>query len=235
MDRAFKTGTPIWVYFIDLDTGENLQIPKLLRGFLDSEYQVQPPKINKYRYMKAEGELSGHFDMQQHTIKLYYRHKDWGEVQTIGLFLRIKNPVQPFDEVDGIPVGQPIPAGIIIKSFKRVATYTREFWYEIGSDQWVQFKDRDMELVDQPFPKNNDDGKPKTAQLAESDLNRTGLVDYVRGIELPVYANPYGEVLDHVSNGTKLQLISELDDENGVKWYHMQGQGYVNAAYVKLI
>lgn len=78
MDRAFKTGTPIWVYFIDLDTDENLQIPKLLRGFVDSEYTIQPPKINNYRYMKAEGELSGHFDMQQHTVKLYYRHKDWG-------------------------------------------------------------------------------------------------------------------------------------------------------------
>lgn len=134
-----------------------------------------------------------------------------------------------------MPVGQPIPAGIIIKSFKRVATYTREFWYEIGSDQWVQFKDRDMELVDKPFPNNSTNDKPKTAQLAETDLNRAGIVDYVKGIELPVYANPYGEILDHISNGTKINLISELDDENGVKWYHLQGQGYVNAAYVNLI
>ncbi|WP_283584272.1 MucBP domain-containing protein [Limosilactobacillus difficilis] len=234
MDRAFKTGNPIWVYFIDLDSGENLKTPKLLRGFVDTKYQVEPPKIDNYRYMKAEGDLSGHFDMRQHMIKLYYRHKDWGEVQTIELFLRLKRPVQAYDQVAGMPIEQPIPAGIIIKSFKRVATYSREFWYEIGSDHWVQFKDRDMELVDQPFPKEAND-KPQTAQFSERDIDKTGIVDYVKGIELPVYANPYGEVLKHVSNGSKLQLVSELDDENGVKWYHLKDQGYVNAAYVNLI
>ena len=34
MIDKFKTGNPIWVYYNDIDSGANLTVPQLLRGFI---------------------------------------------------------------------------------------------------------------------------------------------------------------------------------------------------------
>ena len=41
MIDKFKTGNPIWVYYNDIDSGANLTVPQLLRGF----------KLNKSNFL----------------------------------------------------------------------------------------------------------------------------------------------------------------------------------------
>lgn len=65
MIDKFKTGNPIWVYYNDIDSGANLTVPQLLRGFIGQEYQIEQKQFPNYRYVKTEGETKGTFDMRQ--------------------------------------------------------------------------------------------------------------------------------------------------------------------------
>ena len=59
MIDKFKTGNPIWVYYNDIDSGANLTVPQLLRGFIGQEYQIEQKQFPNYRYVKTEGETKG--------------------------------------------------------------------------------------------------------------------------------------------------------------------------------
>lgn len=235
MNRSFKTGTPIWVYYMDIDSHENLRVPQLLQGFIDDDYNVDKLEIPGYRFIKNEGELRGSFDMKPHTIKLMYRHENWETVEDVDIFLRIKESTPVYDMVGGMPVGQPIAPGIIIKSFQRVTTFDHQVWYEVAADQWAKFDDSQLELVDQPFPELNLHPEPATTTLAENKINATGTVNYVTGGSLPIYDAPYGKVVDHAADGVSFTISAELDDDNGVKRYHVSHRGYVNAMYIDLL
>lgn len=235
MNRSFKTGTPIWVYYMDIDSHENLKVPQLLQGFIGDEYHVDNSDIPGYRFMKNDGELSGTFDMKPHTIKLMYRHENWQDVEDIDLFLRIKQSTPVFDTVNGMPVGSPIAPGIVIKSFQRVTTFDNQVWYEVGVDHWAKFEDPKMEIVEHPFPELETKPEPATTKLAETKLNATGNVNYVEGGSLPIYDAPYGKVIDHAADGVSFSIDAVLNDDNGVKWYHITRRGYVNAMYIDLL
>lgn len=73
MADSFKTGNPIWVYYTDIDTGANLRVPQLLRGFVGTPFHIVELKFPNYRFIKADGQLNGSFDMQPHSVHLYYR------------------------------------------------------------------------------------------------------------------------------------------------------------------
>lgn len=107
MIDKFKTGNPIWVYYNDIDSGANLTVPQLLRGFIGQEYQIEQKQFPNYRYVKTEGETKGTFDMRQRIVHLFYRKQNWGEVQSIEMYLHLDAPTQVFDTAGGMPVGAP--------------------------------------------------------------------------------------------------------------------------------
>lgn len=234
MNRSFKTGTPIWVYYMDIDSHENLKVPQLLQGFIGNEYNVAKLEIPGYRFIQHDGQLTGSFDLKPHTIKLMYRHQNWETVEEISVFLRIKQPTPVYDMVEGMQVASPIAPGIVIKSFQRVTTFDHQVWYEVAADQWAKFNDAQMELVDQPFPELDRQPELTTTNLAETKISATGTVNYVAGGSLPIYDSPYGKVVDHAADGVSFTIDAELDDDNGVKWYHVARRGYVNATYIDL-
>ena len=51
MADSFKTGNPIWVYYTDIDTGANLRVPQLLRGFVGTPFHIVELKFPNYRFI----------------------------------------------------------------------------------------------------------------------------------------------------------------------------------------
>ena len=232
MFEKFKTGNPIWVYYVDIDSGANLIVPQLLRGRIGEEYQVDQKKFPNYDYVKAEGELTGTFDMTQRNIKLFYRKKSWGEVQDIDMYLELKAPTVVYDTVEGMLVGQPLPQDITIKAFQRVATKDGQFWYEIGADQWIKYEK--MHIVDNPF-----EGEKKIPSRLENQLtvlrlnNVKATIDYIPGKAIDIYDAPYGNRVDKIDDGQEVTLTNKLSD-NQLTWYEIGDKRYVSGNYVKI-
>lgn len=230
----FKTGNPIWVYYTDIDTNENLMVPQLLQGYLGQAYQVDQKDFPKYRFVKSEGDLTGTFDMSQRSIHLYYRKDNWGEVQTIEMYLRLNAMTPVFDNPNGMKVGSPIPEGIVVKAFHRVATKSGEFWYEIGSDQWIKY-DR-MEVVDNPFKAEDQDFQSKLSeQMSVIPMKPTkATIDYLPHRSIDVYNKPYGEKVNELPNGQIITVYGKMNDNDEIIWYKVGEQQFITGNYVKL-
>lgn len=236
MAESFKTGNPIWVYYSDIDTGANLRVPQLLRGGLGHPFHIVKLAFPNYRFVKSQGQLDGTFDMEQHSVQLFYRRENWGEVQTVTMYIKLSAPTQTYDGVNGMPVDVPLPAGIFVKSFQRIATKDGEFWYEVNADRWIKYDSNTMQNYDQ-LPSNDQTAKIKDGtQAAILPLNhQKGQVDYVSGQQLDVYDLPYGKVVRKVSDGESLDIIGKINDNNGVIWYQAKGLGFINGSYVQLL
>ncbi|MCF0119767.1 MAG: MucBP domain-containing protein [Limosilactobacillus mucosae] len=235
MADSFKTGNPIWVYYTDIDTGANLRVPQLLRGFVGTPFNIVELKFPNYRFIKADGQLNGSFDMQPHSVHLYYRRNSWGEVQNVAMYLKLSTPTQLFDDVDGMPVDTPLPGGIFVKTFQRIATQKGEFWYEVNADRWLKYDSNTMKDFKELPSDDSLAPKPGT-QLAILPLNHLkAVVDYVQGKKLDVYDQPYGQTIGKVIDGERLDIIGKLNDNNGVVWYQAKDLGFINGSYVNLI
>ena len=233
MFEQFKTGNPIWVYYVDIDSDANLIVPQLLRGRLGEEYQVDQKKFPNYDFVKSTGKLSGTFDMTQRNVKLFYRKHSWGEVQDIEMYLALDAPTVIYDTVAGMPVGQPLPQGITIKAFQRVATKDGEFWYEIGSDQWIKYKK--MHVVDNPFGNKEKIPSRLANQLTVLRLNNVkATIDYIPGKSVDVYDAPYGNPVDKVADGQPVTLIGKMSDNDQLTWYEIGPKKYISGNYVKI-
>ncbi len=232
MFEKFKTGNPIWVYYVDIDSGANLIVPQLLRGRIGEEYHVDQKKFPNYDYVKAEGDLTGSFDMTQRSVKLYYRKQSWGEVQDIDMYLELEAPTVVYDTVEGMPVGEPLPQDIIIKAFQRVATKDGQFWYEIGADQWIKYEK--MHVVDNPFASEKKIPSRLENQLTVFRLNNVkAIIDYIPGKSIDVYDAPYGNRVDKIHDGQEVTLTNKLSDDQ-LTWYAIGDNRYVSGNYVKI-
>ena len=232
MFEKFKTGNPIWVYYVDIDSGANLIVPQLLRGRIGEEYHVDQKKFPNYDYVKAEGDLTGSFDMTQRSVKLYYRKQSWGEVQDIDMYLELEAPTVVYDTVEGMPVGEPLPQDIIIKAFQRVATKDGQFWYEIGADQWIKYEK--MHVVDNPFASEKKIPSRLENQLTVFRLNNVkAIIDYIPGQSIDVYDAPYGNRVDKIDDGQEVTLTNKLSDDQ-LTWYAIGDNRYVSGNYVKI-
>lgn len=230
-----RTGRPIWVYYQDIDSGDNVQMPQLVRGFENDSYTVVKKEIPNYKLIKTEGKLSGAFDGSQENVHLYYRKKNWGEIENIDLYIQLKDTTPQYDQVDGMQIDNPLPGNMYVRSFERVATTTGEFWYEVNADRWLKFDVNTMKIVkDDPFAKQPVKGGPVTDLRVLPLNNVPATVDYLKGGHLYTYDYPYGEATGTVANGQDLELVGRMEDENGVTWYQDKKRGFINGAYVKL-
>lgn len=234
MKDEFKTGNPIWIYYRDIDNNNNLRLPQLLRGHLGQSYEIKKLPIPNYTLIQTTGTLHGTFDTTAKSVCFYYRKQTWGEIQNVKLYLYLKTPVQLYDQVAGMPLTETLPAGIYVKTFQRVATTTREFWYQVNADQWVKFDDAQMRLVnDDPF--QADAPTSSVVDLTYLQLNHVpATVDFLPHRTVDTYEKPYGASQTKLANGSPLRLIARVTDENGVTWYQTETAGYINAAYVKV-
>lgn len=234
--KTFKTGRPIWVYYLDIDSGSNLQVPQLVRGYEGDDYTIVKREFPQYKLVKTTGETVGNFDGNQQDVHFYYRKKSWGEIEDIDLYLSLAKPTQQFDQVAGMPIDKPLPGNMYVRSFKRVATTTGEFWYEINADRWIKFDVNSMKIThDDPFAKEPPVKDGPAADLRVLPLNKIkATVDYLKGGHLYTYDYPYGESTGTVANGQDLVLVGRLEDENGVTWYQDESRGFINGAYVHL-
>ncbi|HJA73358.1 MAG TPA: MucBP domain-containing protein [Candidatus Limosilactobacillus faecipullorum] len=234
MKDEFKTGNPIWIYYRDIDNNDNLRLPQLLRGHLGQSYDIKKIKIPNYNLVQITGTLKGTFDNTAKSVCFYYRKQTWGEIQNVDLYLHLKTPVTIYDQVAGMPLSDKLPGNIYVKSFQRIATTTREFWYQINADQWVKFDDDQMTLVEHdPFTEQK--ATKPIVDLTYLKLNKVkATVDFLPNRAIDTYDQPYGLPLTKLANGTSVTLIARVKDDNGVTWYETDNSGYINASYIQL-
>lgn len=231
LSESYLSGTPVWVYHIDIDTSSNLAVPQLLRGLVGQHYSVVKGNFDHYNFVEADSDLTGTFDQQPHTVRLYYRRKAWAEVEDIDMYLQFNAPTQVYDYINGVKRQTVYPAGMVLRTFKRVATDDGKFWYEIGPDQWVLY--HLMSIVSNPF----DQPKPEVTgdiEAMEELTNVKGSIDYVEGEMIQVYDKPYGKIVNELKHDTKVNLIGRMTDKNGVTWYEVEDKGFVNGSYIKI-
>lgn len=234
MFDQFKTGNPIWVYYTDIDSGANLTVPQLLRGRIGDNYQVNKKDFPTYRYVKTEGPASGQFDMSQRSVRLYYRKADWENVSEEENFLHLDKTTPVYDQVKGMPVGDPLPADITIKSFEKVTTKDKQDWYEIGADQWLLFSN--MHLVDDPFnPKKEKIESRLASQLTILPLHDIkATIDYIPGKAIDIYDAPYGEKVGKLPNGKEVTITGKISDNGEITWYQLGDKQYITGNYIKI-
>lgn len=230
MLEHLKTGNPIWVYYIDIDSQENLTVPQLLRGADGSEYHVERKDFPHYRYVKLEGPADGTFDMQRKAVRLYYRKDSWQQVEATDLYLHLDQTTTVFDRVGGLPINEPLPGGIVIKAFHRVDTADGETWYELGADQWVKYEG--MRVVNNPYGSDDDD-RPFADQFTILPLkNVQGTIDYLPNKEVDVYDAPYGKRVATLPDGKRVDISGKLNDNGEITWYKIGDHQYVTGNYV---
>lgn len=234
MEDKFKTGNPIWVYYTNIDTGENLVVPQLLRGYLNEEYSIDQKKFDGYQFVKSEGELTGKFDNKPHSVHLYYRDKNWGEVESIEMYLHLDAPTPVYDMPNEMPVGTPFPEDIVLKAFHRVATKSGEFWYEIGSDQWIKYDQ--MSIVDNPFKAEDEKFQSKLADnMSVIPIQKTkAVIDYLPNRSIEVYDKPYGEQVGELKDGQEITITGKMSDNGEITWYEVGDQQFITGNYVRL-
>lgn len=232
MANNYDSGVPVWVYHIDIDTKENLALPQLLKGLIGQHYSVSKGDFQDYSFVKSDAETSGTFNEQPHTVRMYYRKKKWAEVEDVSMYLKLFAPTPVFDSVDGFQRGTTYPGGMVLRTFKRVATTGGKFWYEIGPDQWILY--HQMEIVDNPFDQPQSDAdEGETEAIEKMDLV-AAKIDYIPNAMIQVYDRPYGKIVNELEHNTEVQLSGKLTDDNGVTWYEVEDKGFVNGTYVKI-
>ena len=77
----------------------NLRV-KVLAESLVFLYKIVVVHALYVEFIKAEGDLNGIFDEDSHVVRLYYRRKDWVEVQTVDMYLeRQERTIQEFKNI----------------------------------------------------------------------------------------------------------------------------------------
>ena len=169
--------------------------------------------------------------MQRKDVKFYYRKDNWQEVEAVDTYLQIDQAATVYDNVKGLPIDIPLPAGIVVKAFHRVNTENGDTWYELGADQWVRYQG--MRVVTNPY--QNDDHQPSTLadQLTILPLkNVQGTVDYLPNREIDVYDAPYGKKVATIPDGKRVSISGKLDDNGEITWYQIGDQRFITGNYV---
>lgn len=232
MTESFKTGVPVWVYYIDIDTKANIQLPQLLRGLIGQHYTAKQVQFDNFKFVNANADYTGTFDEEPHTIRMYYRRKDWAEVEEVhDMFLKLSAATEVYDMVNGLPRHTTYPAGMVLRAFKRVATSNGKFWYEVGPDQWVEY--HQMSISKNPYegrlPKSDDEEELVVKPLD----NMQGRIDYIPHKMIQVYDRPYGKIVNELEHDTTISLTGTATNSDGVVWYEVNHRGFVNGTYVK--
>ncbi|MDO4902882.1 MAG: MucBP domain-containing protein [Limosilactobacillus sp.] len=230
MLEKLKNGNPIWIYYIDIDTGENLMVPQLMKGIIPCKYHVEKKEFPRYTFVKSEGQMDGTFDMKRKEVRLYYRKDNWKDMTDVDLYLHLDKPAPVYDMVDGMPVGDPALPGIVVKAFRKVVTKDGQTWYDIGADQWVKYDG--IRVVNEPF--QNDHYHSVIAdQLTILPLkNVKGKIDYLPGKEVDVFDKPYGQKVGSVADGKEVEISGQLNDNGEITWYEIGDHQFVTGNYV---
>lgn len=226
----FKTGNPVWVYYIDIDSGDNIIVPQLLRGLEGCKYHVDKKEFPHYRFVKTVGMADGTFDMQRRDVKLYYRKQSWQNVEDVHLYLHLDKTTQVYDTVNGISVHDPLPAGIVVKAFRRVNTEDGDTWYELGAGQWAKYEN--MRVVQNPFANETIPSK-LTDQLTIMPLKGVqGTIDYLPNKEVDIFDAPYGKKIGTVPDGQRVNISGQLNDNGEITWYQIGDKQFITGNYV---
>lgn len=231
-------GMPVWVYAKDIDTKSTIVRTRLIEGHVGETFNIEPQEIEGYRFVSAAGVTAGVFtEEDMHTITFYYRHAEVAETEALtDKYLHIFSEVQPVVSIDDQTVtGQKLWPGTVVKAAQRMASRTGEFWYQLADSRWVKYDMKTMKLADNDGHNERpaaDWQRPNNWQPVA--YNATGVIDYIPGAEVAVYAQPYGREIGRVAHGTAVEVTEMVIDSAQVTWYHVAQQGWISSIYVSL-
>ena len=234
MSEKLVEGVPVWVYYTDVDSGKTLVEPKVLRGAIGDHYEVKVPEFANYRLLHHTGNLDGVFTNQQQEARLYFRESDWAEVEKVQMYATIQEDVPTYDRPDGELQALEMPVGSVWRVFSRIATNNGEFWYNMGTNQWVMYKPNAFTLNNSPVRPTSHHDEPKEHNWDIQPVSARGTIDFVDGKSVSYYAEPYGRPSGTIANRSVVVINGEVSDPSGVVWFQLQGLGFINSMYVKL-
>jgi hypothetical protein len=226
---AEMTSAPVWVYYEDIATHEELLAPTRLDGELAAPYTATPAAISDYTFVSGNGRLNGIFGQRPQQLKLYYRPNRWAEAQQVQLFIQAQQDVPVFVEANQTtaPIDM-LSAGSYWEADLRIVTTGGQFWYRIGANQWVLYQPGSVALFDQaPYAQNV--GYIASQQPHANQPN--ALIDFLPNQATDVYAEPYGFAVGSVIDGDFVSVVDTFEDD-GVVWYQLADLGWINAVYV---
>lgn len=223
-------GQPVIAYLVDYDTGRLLMPPAMKRGRLGDTFHFIPPTLPNYRIFQAQGEPNGSYTTTAQRLVYYYRRQAWQTVQRVHQYVTLLSDHFVYDDPAGKVYGYQFPAKSLWRIFSMITLENGEIWYNLGGAQWLDARDtqrhahwsRQLKLP------------PKISQWITTAVNLSGIVDYVPHDQVTIFREPYGEIAGQLKDGEPLAILKRLNDDQGLTWYQVGPQAYINGRYVRL-
>lgn len=223
--------SPVWVYYKNIATGDELHEPTRLDGEAGAPYEIAILDIANYQYIDTSGSLTGLFGSLPQSLELYYRPQEWQAVHRINMFIETVTSVQVFLEPDNLSnVTTNLNPNTFWATQLRAISGNGQFWYQIGDYHWIRYDATQMELSDTaPEVENinyfNDAEKSKSNQP-------NAVVNFLPDRSIEVYAEPYGLPIGSVSDSDFVAITEEIHDDNNIVWYKIATKGWINSIYI---
>lgn len=222
---------PVWVYFQDIITQENLRLPIKLTGSENEHYDIKSENFDNYIFAGSDEALTGSFTDRPSKVHLWYHKNNFKDAQPIDLFIQILNDhsVQTEPQLTSLVVNK-VLRDSIWKTDLRVVDGNGQTWYRIGPDKWLAYNPEHLQLLD----KAPDNKKINILDL-ENKLKTTpnATIDFIPNHYIDVYDDPIGyKPLGSVTHGDL--VCTDREQTEGINhWYHIKNLGWINAVYIK--
>lgn len=224
------TEAPVWVYYENIATKEQLQTPVRLDGHIGAQYLIETPDIADFTYVDNSGNLTGVFGNLPQALHIYYRPATWRAVHRVMMYIKVNFDVIAFSEPeDNAEPAATLTTGTYWATSLRAISANGQFWYQIGDHAWLPYNDSQMILSDTaPTAENinyiND-------QAIENN-QPNALVNFLPGQSTEVFSEPYGIPVGSVLDGDFVAIAKEEHHDNGIVWYKLADLGWINSLYI---
>ncbi len=225
---SLRIGQPIQIFYIDYDSRQIIKKTNIISGQIGTTYRVSSEEIPGFRPINSIGKTYGIFSAKPTNIVFLYRKNNWQTVQKVNYYVKLNTQHQVFSNPEGAILPTPIPQNQIIKVFASVKSTSKTTWLNIGGPEWI--KNEQVEMSNPPENIYID----QMTKTSRSSSNLSGWVDFVDGKFVPLFNKPYGTMVNQIKNGTKIQIIATISDDQGLIWYELLNHTIISSSYVKI-
>lgn len=219
---------PIWIYYENIATHDTILPPKRIDGVPDEKYTISVPDIPDYTYSENSDDLSGAFSEFPQSHHLYYQPISWRTVHRVNMYIMLLTEVAAQSEPDDdANISTILPAKSYWETPLRVISGNGQFWYQVGTHDWLRYDASLMTLSDDAPSGENVN---YIEDIENSQPN--ALVNFLPGLSTEVFESPYGLPVGSVLDGNFVSIIKEQHDDNGLIWYKLAASGWINSIYI---
>ncbi|MBZ6013419.1 MucBP domain-containing protein [Leuconostoc gelidum subsp. gelidum] len=225
--------SPIWIYYENIATHEQLLPPERLDGLSKTTYTIDTPTIPNYVYVDNSGELSGIFGNFPQSLHLNYRPQSWRDAHRVNMYIALHvETLAHTDPDDYANISTRLPPDSYWATPLRVISGNGQFWYQVGDHVWIRYDASLMSLSDTA---PNVENINYIQDLNVENDQPNALVNFLPNMSTEIFATPYGLPIGSVLDGDLVAISKEERHENGLLWYKLANSGWINSIYVHKI